>query len=214
MEVNSKAIERNCHELGKEAEEFVSQIMADEEDSSIDTKRCGLERTNRVCVIGDGAAWIWNIVQENFWNAIQIVDIYHAREHYWNCARIVFGTNSQSQRQWAGSRQEELDSGDAEAVIRALRKLRVKNEESKKMIDSTVGYFKQNKKRMRYNVFRAQGLFVGSGVIEAGCRSVIGLRLKQSGMHWTVSGANSIIAFRCCLLSRRWEDFWTFRAAA
>lgn len=292
LEVNSKAIERNCHELGKEAERFVSQIQADKEGSVIDTmyismdgtgvpvvkaetvgrigkgvdgqaktreaklgcvftqtrldeegcpvrdeqsttyvgaiekaeefskriyaeaKRRGLERANRVCVIGDGAVWIWNIVQENFWKAIQIVDIYHAREHYWNCARIVFGTNSQRQRQWAECRQEELDSGNVEAVIKALRRLRPKNEEAKKMIDSTVKYFEQNKKRMRYNVFRAQGLFVGSGVIEAGCRSVIGQRLKQSGMHWTVSGANSIIALRCCLLSRRWEDFWTFRAAA
>ena len=67
---------------------------------------------------------------------------------------------------------------------------------------------------MRYADFRKLGLFVGSGVMEAGCRTVVGQRLKQSGMHWTVSGANNIIALRCSLLSNRWEDFWEHRAAA
>ena len=67
---------------------------------------------------------------------------------------------------------------------------------------------------MRYAEFRRQGLFVGSGVVEAGCRTVIGQRLKQSGMHWTVKGANNIIALRCCILSNRWEDFWEQRVSA
>jgi hypothetical protein len=67
---------------------------------------------------------------------------------------------------------------------------------------------------MRYDKFRKEGLFVGSGVIEAGCKSIIGQRLKQSGMHWTVSGANSILALRCILRSGRWEDFWEYKAVA
>ncbi len=62
--------------------------------------------------------------------------------------------------------------------------------------------------------FRRQGFFVGSGVVEAGCRTVIGQRLKQSGMHWTVEGANNIIALRCCFLSNRWEDLWETRSCA
>jgi len=81
-------------------------------------------------------------------------------------------------------------------------------------LEREIGYFEKNKDRMRYNEFRRQGLFVGSGVVEAGCRTVIGQRLKQSGMHWTVKGANSIIALRCCFLSNRWEDFWEYRACA
>ena len=76
-----------------------------------------------------------------------------------------------------------------------------------------MGYFEKKKKeRMRYAEFRRLGLFVGSGVLEAGCRSVIGQRLKQSGMHWTVEGANKIIALRCSIMSNRWEDFWKQRA--
>jgi hypothetical protein len=68
-------------------------------------------------------------------------------------------------------------------------------------------YFATNAKRMRYPEFRKQGLFVGSGVIEAGCKTVVGARLKRSGMHWTVRGANSVIALRCCRLNGRFEDY-------
>jgi hypothetical protein len=67
---------------------------------------------------------------------------------------------------------------------------------------------------MRYNLFRKRGFFAGSGVLEAGCKTVIGQRLKQSGMHWTVDGANHIIALRCCLFSNRWEDFWEYLVSA
>ena len=73
-------------------------------------------------------------------------------------------------------------------------------------------YFEDNKERMRYPKFRKQGLFIGSGVIEAGCKTVLG-RLKQSGMFWTVRGANAIIALRCCQLSGKFEDYWEARRA-
>ncbi len=177
-----------------------------------EAERRGYWQAKRRCVIGDGAPWIWNIVSDHFWDAIQIVDLYHAREHYWACARVFFATDEQRQRVWAGCRKEELDNGDVDAVIRAVKQLRTRSKASRKLRDSTVNYFQQNKHRMRYSEFRAQGLFVGSGVIEAGCKTIISQRLKQSGMHWTVDGANSIIALRCCLLSRRWEDFWTYVA--
>ncbi len=74
-------------------------------------------------------------------------------------------------------------------------------------------YFQNNAERMRYADFRRQGLFVGSGVVEAGCKTIIGLRLKQSGMQWTVRGANAIIALRCLDLAGQWEQFWENRAA-
>jgi hypothetical protein len=75
-------------------------------------------------------------------------------------------------------------------------------------------YFERNADRMRYPEFRRQHLFVGSGVIEAGCKTVIGSRLKQSGMFWTVNGANAIIALRCCHLNNRMENYWESRRAA
>ena len=72
----------------------------------------------------------------------------------------------------------------------------------------------RNRDRMRYAEFRAAGLCVGSGVVESGCKSIVGSRLKQSGMKWTVNGANAILSLRCCIKSRRYEDFWESRSAA
>jgi len=174
--------------------------------------RRGLEKAQKVCVIGDGAPWIWNIVQDHFWKAIQIIDLYHARQHYWNAARAVLGSDREGLKRWTQKRRKELDRGKVEKVIEAIGSLCPSTQEQEELVAREKGYFDKNKERMRYEDFRKQGLFVGSGVIEAGCRTVIGQRLKQSGMHWTVKGANSLIALRCCILSGRWEDFWEYRA--
>jgi hypothetical protein len=176
--------------------------------------RRGLERAQRVCVIGDAAPWIWNIAEEHFYGAIQIIDLYHARQHYWNVARAAFGSHEKRLKQWTERRRKELDEGKVEEVIQAIQRLAVSAPEQKEILEGEIAYFEKNKDRMRYGNFRRQGLFVGSGVVEAGCRTVIGQRLKQSGMHWTLKGANNIIDLRCCILSNRWEDFWEQRASA
>ena len=88
------------------------------------------------------------------------------------------------------------------------------NQELAQRLGTEAGYFERNAERMRYCEFQRQGLFVGSGVIEAGCKTIIGQRLKQSGMFWTVAGANQIMALRCNRLSGRCEDYWKSRARA
>jgi hypothetical protein len=178
-----------------------------------EAKRRGLDRSGEVCVIGDGALWIWNIADEQFHGACQIVDLYHAREHYWTVARACF-KSKEEQSKWSEDRRLELNDGNVEAVIKAIETLASMAECDKELCEREIGYFERNKERMRYAEFKERKLFVGSGVMEAGCRTVVGQRLKQSGMHWTVSGANNIIAIRCSLLSNRWEDFWEYRAAA
>lgn len=189
------------------AEEFGTRIYAEAVSR-------GLDRAKKVCVIGDGATWIWNIADEHFYGAIQIIDLYHAREHYWYVAKAAFITDKAKRISWTEKRRKELDRGDVEHVIDAIKKLKPPTEESREILEREIGYFERNKDRMRYQSFRGQGLFVGSGVVEAGCKVVIGQRLKQSGMHWTVKGANNIIALRCCILSNRWEDFWEYRSCA
>jgi hypothetical protein len=179
-----------------------------------EAKRRGLDRAAEVCVLGDGALWIWNLADEQFYGATQIVDLYHAREHYWNVARACFGQKKENLRQWTEDRRSELDGGRVEEVVDAIKLLTSLPGCDKGVCEREVGYFERNIERMRYADFRRRGLFVGSGVLEAGCRTVIGQRLKQSGMHWTVKGANRIIALRCSLLSNRWEDFWENRACA
>lgn len=108
----------------------------------------------------------------------------------------------------------ELDDGKVEDVIDVIKRLSSLPRCDQETSQREIGYFEKSKERMRYADFRRRGLFVGSGVLEAGCRTVIGQRLKQSGMHWAVRGANSIIALRCSLLSNRWEDFWEHWACA
>jgi hypothetical protein len=174
----------------------------------------GLERAQKVSVIGDGAPWIWNIAEEHFYGAIQIIDLYHAREHYWNAARAAFGGDQKRLNPWASKQRKELDRGEVEHVMKAIQYLSASTEQQQEVFEGEIAYFEKNRDRMRYEDFRKQGLFVGSGVVEAGCRTVIGQRLKQSGMHWTVRGANNIIALRCCILSNRWEDFWEDRIPA
>ena len=189
------------------AGEFAQRIM-------VEADRRGVKTARRVVTIGDGAEWIWNLTQEHLPGAIQIVDMYHAREYYWGVARALFVANPKRLHEWTEARKEELDRGDVESVIRAIRRLRPRGNELQKLCEMAVGYYVHNIHRMRYADFRKQGLFVGSGVLEAGCRTVIGQRLKLSGMHWTLHGSNAVIALRTCLLSGRWEDFWAYQAAA
>ncbi len=170
--------------------------------------RRSVQRAEKVIVLGDGAPWIWGIAAEHFPEAIQIVDLYHAREHLAHLARIVYGEGSYRSKQWLAARRGQLDGGDVEAVITSMRRLRPHAGKFKDEVAKAVDYFQTNAPRMRYEDFRKQGLFVGSGVVEAGCKTIIGQRLKQSGMHWTVKGANAIIALRGCQLSGRWEEFW------
>ena len=132
----------------------------------------GLERAQTVCVIGDGAPWIWNITDEQFFGATQIIDLYHAREHYWNVARVMFGCEKAKISSWTDKRRKELDQGEVEQVIEAIKNLSPPIEEGEEVLKREMGYFNKNKDKMRYNEFRRQGLFVGSGVVEAGCRQV------------------------------------------
>ena len=188
------------------AEEFGRRIYAE-------AVRRGLTRAVKFVVLGDGAPWIWGIAEEHFPGAIHIVDLYHAREHLVSLAKIAYEVDSVRWKQWLAARVEQLDAGEIESLVISLRRLRSQGETVRDPTDKAIDYFQTNRQRMRYADFRRQGLFVGSGVIEAGCKTIIGQRLKRSGMHWTVRGANAIIALRCCRMSGRWEEFWENRSA-
>lgn len=173
----------------------------------------GWSRAEKKVVIGDGAEWIWNIAQLHFPGAIQIVDLFHARQHVWDLARKLFPLNKAEQERWITIEQDKLDGGKIEELVCSLRSMKVEDPDLAEEILTQAEYFNKNAERMRYTKFRGQHLFVGSGVIEAGCKTVIGSRLKQSGMFWTVRGANSILALRCCQMNGEFEDYWESRAA-
>lgn len=175
----------------------------------------GWDRAIVKVVMGDGSHWIWNIADQHFPGAIQIVDLYHAREHLWELARKLYPADEPAQKRWLIPELDLLDNGKIEKLVAALGKLANSNSnpELVKIIRIEAEYFEGNQDRMRYPEFRRKNLFVGSGVIEAGCKTVIGARLKHSGMFWTVRGANAIIALRSCCVSGKLEHYWESRAS-
>jgi hypothetical protein len=189
------------------AEEFGKRLY-------VEAWKRGWERAETKVVLGDGAEWIWNLADQHFPGAIQIVDLFHARQHLWEVARKLHPNDEAKQKCWIMVQQNRLDKGKIEKLVLALRSIEATNPEVAEKLRTEAEYFERNAERMRYPKFRSQHLFVGSGVIEAGCKTVIGSRLKQSGMFWTVRGANSIIALRCCELNGRFEDYWEARRVA
>jgi hypothetical protein len=166
--------------------------------------RRGADHIRQLTVIGDGAAWIWGIATAKFPEATQIVDLYHAREHLHALSRSLEFMLLDRRDEWLAARLEDLSSGyidGIEAAVRAYPVEGVKKDE----VEKELGYFLNNAPRMRYHWFRSRGLFVGSGVVEASCKTIVGQRLKQAGMHWTAAGADAIIALRCREASSRWE---------
>ena len=173
-----------------------------------EARRRGFDAAPRRVVLGDGAAWIWNVADELFPGAIGIVDLFHAKQHLSDVAKAIYGPVNDLGRQWARQRHDELDEGRLDDLLEALHAHAHANVEARRCRD----YITANRERMRYPEFRAQGLCVSSGVVEAGCKVAIGTRLKRAGMHWTLAGADAIIALRCCHLSGRFEDFWARRS--
>jgi len=175
--------------------------------------RRGWARAGKKAVLGDGSEWIWNQAALHFPDARHIVDLYHSREHLWKLARQVYPTDEAAQNRWVMIEKNRLDEGKVEEIVASILKLESLHPSLGEEIQTVAHYFQVHKERMRYSKFRKDGFFVGSGVIEAGCKTVIGTRLKQSGMYWTVRGANAIIALRCCQLSGKFEDYWEVRRA-
>jgi hypothetical protein len=183
------------------AEEFARRIYRE-------AYQRGWARARIKVVLGDGAVWIWNLAAVQFPGAILIVDFYHASEHLHKISRWLYPSDEAARRGWTALVVDLLDKGQIESLVTTLRSLVSQRPELAEKLTTESEYFERNADKMRYPDFRAQGLFIGSGVIEAGCKTVIGSRLKQSGMFWTVQDANRIIALRCCRVSGKFEEFW------
>jgi hypothetical protein len=185
-----------------ERSEFAERVLRE-------ATRRGFDRAQRRAILGDCAPWIWNTATELFPSATQIADRYHVKERLSTIAKAIYGPADPQAKPWAKLRHDELDVENVDAIIQALTEHSQTCEEARKGID----FFQNNRHRMKYVEFHAQGLCTSTGVVEAGCKVAIGERLKQSGMHWSVRGADAIIALRCARLSGRFEDFWERRSA-
>jgi len=169
--------------------------------------RRGAHHIRQYTILGDGAAGIWNITTAKFPEATQIVDLFHAREHLHDLARVLEFMLGDQRESWLAARLEDLDHGDIDGICAAARAYHLTGVK-KDDLDKALGYFENNAPRMRHKWFRSRGLFVGSGVVKAGCKAIVGQRLKLSGMRWTVAGADAIIALRCREAGSQWEEIW------
>jgi hypothetical protein len=179
----------------------------------VEAVRRGLEDAGKVVIIADGARYNWEIAAMHFPGAVQIVDLYHARQHLHTLSTLLWPRGGEEIKALEEKLRALLDEGKLEEIVETAKTYMPKRGSRRKAILKELGYFHNNASRMRYGQYRAQGLFVGSGVVEAGCKTIVGKRLKQSGMQWTVRGANAIIALRCCHLSARMEEFYEQQAA-
>ena len=172
--------------------------------------RRGAGHVRQFTIHGDGAACIWNIASSKFPEATQIVDLFHARELLHDVARQLESMLLDHKDQWLAARLEDLDYGDIDGICRAAQVVPLE-EVKKDEPDTGLGYLENNAPRMRYHWFRQRGLFVGSGLVESGCKAVIGQRLKLSGMRWTTGGADVIATPRCQQASTPDDRIWPAR---
>jgi hypothetical protein len=172
--------------------------------------RRGLATVAQIVLLIDGAVGLANMGLSCFSTAVQIVDFYHAMVHAGEVLLALHGPqpadnpeHKKRLRHWA----KQLLKDRVKNLIAAARATAT-GTPAQSAVEKALGYFESNVERMQYGTFRAKGYFIGSGVVEAGCKSVIGGRCKQSGMRWSVRGAENILALRCIQSSRRLDQFW------
>jgi len=171
----------------------------------------GLRQAQETIVIGDGADWIWNIADWHHPQATQIVDYWHACQHIHGLATVYYDGDDAQAKRWARDHCKSLRERGPAPLLRALRRMRPTTEAQREAIRIETGYFSRHRQRMRYPQFRARGLMIGSGPVEAACKSVVGTRLKRPGMRWKADGADALLAIRCAALS---DDYETIANAA
>jgi hypothetical protein len=189
------------------AQEFGTRLRAE-------AIRRGIAQAKTIVFLGDGARWVWELARINFPEAICILDYYHACEHLTLLSQALYGEGSalakKRFRQW---RKALLKDKITHIIAQAQADLPTRVQ-GRTLAKKQIGYFQRNQARMLYQTFRQAGYFIGSGVVEAGCKTVVGQRLKLSGMLWSRQGASDLLTIRCALLSGWFESFWKHQSNA
>jgi hypothetical protein len=170
--------------------------------------RRGIDRCPRLSSVNDGAAWIERITDLNFPEAVQIVDWSHAERKLWKVSQAVFGEQSPEGKRWVEERLDHLWSGQVKQVVAALEELGLDQERWPDEVRQAPGYFAGNRKRMRYDEFRAEGYPIGSGTVESGINTVVHHRMKRPGRGWERSNGQAMLAGLSELNSDRFDQAW------
>jgi len=168
-------------------------------------KNYGVRSYADVVFISDGAHWIWNMQRKLCPNAVCIIDFFHATE---NLNKIVDMLRFHSADKREAFREECHHLLELGAIVQLELLIKSKaNTSNAQSVDKRLAYFTENADKMRYGLFRAAGLFIGSGVIEAACKTIVGKRMKNAGMHWSKKNAEGVIALRCAIYSDEFDSF-------
>jgi len=177
--------------------------------------RRGLDRAKQVVYLGDGAAWVWENCRITFPGAIEILDFYHASDHVGKLAAAIHDNDSAQaaacRSRWCHDMKQTSPAAllaESHALLDAHPEW---SESKREAIRQQINYLESHSSRTRYGHYQANGWFIGSGVIEAGCKTVIGRRLKQSGMFWSETGAEDILSLRCLVLGPHFDATWKAR---
>ncbi|MBD2016138.1 ISKra4 family transposase [Microcoleus sp. FACHB-53] len=165
-------------------------------------------------VIGDGAHWIWEMAQEQFPGSVEILDFFHLSEYVWAVAKEAYPKQESLQKDWVKQQQQFLKKSQWKQVIKSCSQFRSKRKDLQLAITNLERYLTNNQSRIDYQRYLSSGLMIGSGVVESSNRRVVTQRLKQAGMHWSIAGAEGVMALRAAYLSssNRWSNIWSSRS--
>jgi hypothetical protein len=172
-------------------------------------------QAKRVVIMGDGAPWIWNLAEEHFPQAIEIVDYYHAAEHLWDVGESLWGNRdtSAATKGWVRHNRRLLKKGRVDLVITAIE--RGQKQQAARMsataattVRRNVEYFRTNRHRMHYDRYRRLKLPIGTGAVEGSCKFVVQSRFKKPGARWSELGLRQMLALKLARLNDQWETLW------
>lgn len=173
------------------------------------------QNAKRIVFMGDGAPWIWNLAEEHFPQAIEIVDYYHAVEHLWNAGEALWGNRDTSvaTRGWVRHNRRLLKKGRADLVIAAMERGQQQrashlSETAAATVRRNLDYFRTNRHRMQYDRYRRLKLPIGTGAVEGSCKFVVQSRFKKPGARWSEAGLRQMLALKLSRLNNRWETLW------
>ena len=159
-------------------------------------------------VLGDGAPWIWNLADEHFYDSLQTVDWYHAKQHLAQAGNLIHGEGTPAAHQWLKEQETVLFEGHAERVADCITHHAKGKRKVAKELCAQAGYFRDNQRRMPYLERREDDFPIGSGLAESGCKQ-FRARFTGPGMRWSRTGAERLLPVRAAIMSHRFDQFWS-----
>ena len=170
--------------------------------------RRGVQGKEATLFLGDGSPWVWNLADELFPHAIQVLDYWHLCENVWKASHLIF-IDEEEKRHWVENITEKmLRQGKVDEAIKTIKSTTIRTEEEKKAVETLLGYIENNRKRINYPFLEQKGYPIGSGIIESACKRIVGARHKQAGMRWSKTGVQKMLNLVSFIHSKRWDHYW------